>query len=67
MSFTQTKSDLVDLDVIIVHRTERAVLIDDGDQEVWLALAHVEIELTGVNRNAQITIPEWLEIEKELV
>lgn len=42
--------------------TERAMLIFDGDKEVWLAKYHVQD-----NHDGTFTIPEWLAIEKELV
>lgn len=63
------RSDLVDLQMQIHHRTERAVLAsldDDREAAVWLPLAHVEVapKEHGV---ATVTMPEWLAIEKGLV
>lgn len=63
------KSGLVDLEVQIHHRTERAVLVsDDGDREnaVWLALALVEIEMKQGGL-AEVTMPEWLAKERGLI
>ena len=63
----QFKSDLIDIAGIIVHQTERAVLFNDGDREVWLPLSHVELGLIGPGRSVTATMPEWLAQEKELI
>lgn len=63
------RSDLVDLDVIIHHETERAVLVsDDGnrDRAVWLPLAAVEIERNGKDA-ATITLSERLATDRGLL
>jgi len=62
------KSTIIDIAVIVHHRTERAVLVsDDGDREsaVWLPLSQVEIDDDGSNHI--ITLPEWLAQEKGLI
>lgn len=61
------KSDLVDIEVEVIHTTDRVVLVDDGDRRVWLPLAQVEVGPIGPRRGATVTMPEWLAIEKELV
>lgn len=61
------KSDLVDIEVEVIHTTDRAVLVDDGDRRVWLPLAQIEVGPIGQRRGATVTMPEWLAIEKELV
>jgi hypothetical protein len=61
------KSCLIEIAVNIVHTTERAVLVRDGNREVWLPLAHTEVGPIRQGGNATVTIPEWLAIEKELV
>lgn len=63
------KSDLVDLTMQLHHRTERAILAsDDGDKEkaVWLPLSQIEV-LTKENGIVEVTMPEWLAVEKGLV
>jgi len=48
----------------IIHQTDKAVLFDVGDEEVWLPKSQIEsIDETGKN----VTIPVWLATEKELV
>ncbi|WP_375590179.1 hypothetical protein ABWH89_04940 [Hoeflea alexandrii] len=61
------KSDLVDIQVEVIHTTDRAVLVDNGDRRVWLPLAQVEVGPIGLRRGATVTMPEWLAIEKGLV
>lgn len=62
------RPSLLDLSVIIVHRTERAVLVKDAEhaEPKWLPLSQVEVEGEpgGIG---QVTLPEWLAIEKGLV
>jgi len=62
------KHDLVDLEVVVIHQTERAVLVsltEDGEK-VWLPLSAIEVN-TRKNRTAEITLPEAMAIEKGLV
>lgn len=59
------KSNIVDVDVIVVHQTEKAVLVktDEGGEGVWLPLSQVELdEAAGV-----VTLPEWLALERGLI
>lgn len=63
------KSDLIDIDMQIHHRTDRAVLASaNGDREaaVWLPIAHIEVapKERGIST---ITVPAWLAYEKGLV
>lgn len=71
MSDSARKSDLVDLEMVRHHVTERAVLVSlDGTRSkaVWLPLAHVEIVCKNAARAiVDVTMPEWLAIERGLV
>jgi uncharacterized protein YabE (DUF348 family) len=63
------KSDLIDVAMQIHHRTERAILAsDDGDEKraVWIPLSQVEVLMKSAGV-AEVTMPEWLAIEKGLV
>ena len=64
-----SKSDLVDIDVAVEHRTEKAALVHTGNKEnaVWVPLSQVEIEETGIGGIFTLTLPEWLAIDKGLV
>lgn len=60
------RSDVIDIDVHVHVKTERAVLISEtGDRDAaeWVPLSQVEVEMTG-GATARITLPEWLAIEK---
>lgn len=56
------KSSLTDIAAELRHETERAFLIFDGDQEVWLPKSQVER-----NDDGTFTLPEWLAKEKGLL
>lgn len=61
------KSDLVDIEMKIHHRTERAILASgDGERgsAVWLPLAQIEVET--INGKTVVTMPGWLAEEKGL-
>lgn len=55
------RSDIIEIAVRVEHETEKAWLVDDGTQKVWLPKSRVEIN-DGV-----LMIPEPLAIEKGLV
>lgn len=65
------KSDIVDIDVYLHHRTAKAVLISlDGEKKnaVWVPLSQVELERNpGMPSAYVLTLPEWLALEKGLV
>lgn len=63
------KSDVIDMDLHIHARAEKAIKVsDDGDREsaVWLPLSQIEIHRT-VGSTVEITLPEWLAVEKGLI
>lgn len=60
---------LTDITVQIHVETERAILVSsDGDIEnaVWLPLSQIEFA-TKPGNIAEVTLPEWLAIERRLV
>jgi hypothetical protein len=65
------KSDLTDLELMVHHATEKAVLVSaDGTAStaVWLPKSLIELEEEPVAGRAQIvTLPEGLAVEKGLV
>ena len=63
------KSNIVDMDVEVTARTERAVLVHTGvkDDAVWLPLSQIEIEPSKVAGIETVTMPEWLAEEKGLI
>lgn len=65
------KSNLTDVEVMIHHATDKAVLVsadDNRDAAVWLPKSQIELEEKPIAGRAQIiTLPENLAIEKGLV
>lgn len=60
------RSDLIDISVIVKHRTDKAVLVDHGgDQDVWLPLSQVEISRD--ENGDVVTLPEWLALDKGMI
>lgn len=64
------KSDIIDIDVELLHRTEKAVLVHTGNKEqaAWVPLSQCEITPNGAFDGIEtITLPEWLALEKGLI
>lgn len=62
------RSDLVDISVVLVHQTEKAVLVDHGgDGNVWLPRSAIEIEKGANGKTWTVTLPERLAQEKGLI
>jgi len=60
---------LTDLTLHKHRSTEKAILVsDDGNEEnaVWLPRSQIEVEVKQGNI-VEVTLPEWLAKEKELV
>ncbi len=64
------KSDLIDIDVEMVHETEKAVLVHLGDKSkaVWLPKSQIEIvENEAFPGIMTVILSEKLALEKELI
>ena len=62
------RSDLIDVSVVLVHQTEKAVLVDHGGEgNVWLPRSAIEIEKDANGKTWTITLREALAIEKGLL
>ncbi|MFH5773548.1 hypothetical protein ACHFJ0_04795 [Paracoccus sp. NGMCC 1.201697] len=63
------KSDIIDIDVQLLHETEKAVLVtlDVPDNGVWLPRSKIEIEETGIAGIHTVSLPEWLALDKGLI
>ena len=69
MTATEQQVDLIEITVMIHHKTDRGVLVSDTGQEddaVWLPLAKIDIEPRR-NGFAQISVPEWLAKREGLI
>lgn len=63
------RSELVDIEAFIKHRTDKAVLVECPDVnsgDVWLPLAAIEIEESG-RLLVDITLPRRLAEDKGLI
>jgi hypothetical protein len=54
------------IDCTIEHQTKKAVLIDDGTQQIWLPKSVVEIDRSEDGK-AVVYVPTWLANERELI
>lgn len=63
------KSNLVEVDVEVAHRTEKAVLVHTGNKEeaAWLPLSQIELHASGVAGIETVVLPEWLAQDKGLI
>lgn len=62
------KSDLIEVAVQLHHETEKAWLVsDDGDRTraVWIPKSQAEIDAKG--KHHELTMPEWLALDKGLI
>lgn len=55
--------DIIEVSVIIKHQTEKAILVDNlKDKPIWLPKSQIEIQ-----SETEISLPEWLAVDKELI
>ncbi|MBI5940108.1 MAG: hypothetical protein HY859_06755 [Caulobacterales bacterium] len=60
---------LTEITVRLIQQTERGILVndsDDPDNAVWLPKSQVEFVEKGGDL-IEVTLPEWLAIERKLV
>ena len=65
MTTRRDMTNLVDITCIVRHETDKAWLIHDGMQEVWIPKS--QSELHEDENDTIITMPEWLAREKGLI
>jgi len=63
---TAGRSDLIDVAVEVKHKTEKAVLVSDGDRDIWLPNSQIELD-GDVENGFTVTLPEWLAFDKGLI
>ena len=64
------RSNIIDVDVEVLHSTDKAVLVHTGNKEsaVWLPFSQIEIEPNGAFDGIEtVTLPEWLALDKGLI
>jgi hypothetical protein len=59
----------IEVAVTFKHITDRAVLVNDGDKDVWLPLSQVEYDFcdTEPGEAIEIIVPEWIAKDKGLI
>lgn len=61
------RSDLIDIDVVLVHKTDKAWLIRDADgNDIWIAKSQAELDQSKPGKWV-LTLPQWLAEQKELI
>lgn len=64
--------DLVKINVTLISRTDLAILVSDGQREVWVPLSQIEEEVEeitgqmGLVTTTAIVVPDWVAREKGL-
>lgn len=62
------RSDLIDISVVLVHETDRAVLVDHGGEaNVWIPKSLCAIERDPSGKTWTLTLPERIAEEKGLI
>ncbi|UXU73777.1 MULTISPECIES: hypothetical protein [unclassified Paracoccus (in: a-proteobacteria)] len=63
------RSNVIDLDVQVLHETDKAVMVtpDVPDNGVWLPKSQIELSETGIAGIMTVTLPEWLALERGLI
>jgi hypothetical protein len=64
---TDRDAKLCDVAVQLKHETPKAYLVNDGANDVWLPKSMVELDDSGGDDNAIVTMPEWLARDKGLI
>ena len=61
--------EMIDVTVTFKHITDRAVLVNDGDKDVWLPLSQIDYSFLDPEPGdtLELLVPEWLAKEKGLI
>lgn len=65
-----SSKELIDIVVQLHHETERAVLVSDTgirDDAVWLPKSQIEYVPGPKPGTIEVTLPEWLAVDKDLI
>lgn len=63
MPRTSNRSDIIDVEAVVLHRTNHAALVTDGTVREWLPLSLIEVD----EDDEIVSMPEWLAVEKGFV
>ena len=69
MSNRGREVEKIEVAVTFKHITNHAVLVNDGDKDVWLPLSQVEYDFrdTEPGEAIEIVVPEWIAKNKGLI
>lgn len=63
--------DAIEVYITVEHESEKAYLVSDGNQKVWIPKSQIiegpDVVEQGGEKLTYMIIPEWLAIEKELI
>lgn len=61
-------AEKIEVSVTFQRETDRAVLINDGDKDIWLPKSQIEIDdLLEEGEPCKVLVAEWLAKEKGLI
>lgn len=60
------KIGVVEITADFVIETEKAILISDGDNEMWLPKSQIDYAVNEFTKTIALVLPEWLAIDKGL-
>ena len=63
-----TSKEPVSLTLELIRETSGAYLVSDGSTEAWIPISQIEEEERNLlNNEIDLTIPEWLALDKGLI
>lgn len=67
---SRRNDEKIEVSVTFKHETDRAVLINDGDKDIWLPKSQIEIEggeFPEEGEACELLVAEWLAKDKGLI
>lgn len=58
--------EMIEIEAEIVHETKLAVLVNDGDKDIWLPKNYIQYE-GRIGQTVEIKIPDWIANDKGLL
>ena len=52
--------------LLVKHETDKAVLVNDGDEDIWLPKSKIDYDEIEAGEECNFLIPEWLAVDKGL-
>lgn len=71
MSRRDREAEMIDVTVTFKRATDKALLVNDGDRDIWLPLSQVkcdeDLRTADEGDVLELLVPEWLAKEKGLI